>query len=175
MVPLFTVRPDGREPAPGSGAGKHLLRDACAGPLGRLLPTFCQEGPHICAASLPSSVAATPPSPRMRARRFACRYSPVYQFSSPFGTLSLCPGSSGDGSCEHLSSQLLALSRFHAFHFKDVSCQGRCSEVSMFSSFLISPFSKLVYSTSLHLLPPCLQAGQTYTDLQEKVKIIKDK
>ena len=50
MVPLFTVRPDGREPAPGSGADKHLLRDACAGPLGRLFPPFCQKGPHICAA-----------------------------------------------------------------------------------------------------------------------------
>ena len=174
MVPLFTVRPDGREPAPGSGAGKHLLRDACAGPLGRLLPTFCQEGPHICAASFTFLCGGHTPVSQDAEHGALPAAIPRFT-SSPFGTLSLCPGSSGDGSCEHLSSQLLALSRFHAFHFKDVSCQGRCSEVSMFSSFLISPFSKLVYSTSLHLLPPCLQAGRTYTDLQEKVKIIKDK
>ena len=175
MVPLFTVRPDGREPAPGSGAGKHLLRDACAGPLGRLFPTFCQKGPHICAASF----------------TFLCGgHTPVSQDASRALCLPLFPGLPVQFTLRNalimpwllrrrqLWTPLLSAASsepLSCFHFKEVSCQGRCSEVSMFSSFLISPFSKLAYSASLHLLPPCLQAGRTYTDLQEKVKIIKDK
>lgn len=128
------------------GAGKHLLRDACAGPLGQLFPAFCQRRgalapvppffTFLCGGHTPISQDA--------------EHCPLPAAISPFGTLSLCPDSSGDCICDHLSSQLLALSCFHAFHFKEISCQVPCSELSW--CFLLS---RPLLSLSLPTLFTC--------------------
>lgn len=150
------------------GAGKHLLRDACAGPLGRLFPAFCQKGPRTCAAIFYLPLWWPHPHlPGCRALPFACRYFTLRNaliMPRLLRRLYLWPPLLSAASSELLSC--LPLQR-------DILSSPLLWALLMFSSFPTSSFSKLAYS--LHLLPPCLQAGQTYTDLQEKVKIIKDK
>lgn len=132
------------------GAGKLLLRDGCAGPLRQLFAAFCQKGPsHLCRHFFLPLWWPRPGLPGCRALPFACAIPRIT--ISPFRTLSLCPDSSGDRICEQLSSQLLAVSSFHAFHFKEVSCQVRCSEVSW--CFLLSRPLSLIALT-LHTSSP---------------------